>query len=473
MTFYTGITILTELIMLAMTIHVCSHSAFTKQQKVWFLLTFAAVMACAAAEYAVHCGYYDPKYARALTVITVLQFATSPLLGIFFSEALGRHRQRKAAVVAFYGVNLLVECVAAPFGWIFSFGAEGYTRGPLFALYEVFYFVSLMYLMISMVHVGRSFRHRDRGTILMILVVLAAGILPMTLFKIQITYLAIAISAGLCYIYYNDLIQQDIQAKLIADQEAISRKQEHIISGLANLIESRDLETGAHVARTSEFVRLLAEFARADGVYREHLDDRAIALMYRAAPLHDVGKIVVPDEILKKPGKLTQEEFALMKRHAAEGGRIVREVLGSVADSAYLSMAEQIAECHHERWDGSGYPAGLAGEDIPLCARIMAIADVYDALVSERCYKKAMPAAEALAVIREESGTHFDPSLVRVFLAHAAAFPGGDESVSCPCQRIEQSDAALRDPRDARRRHCEDPQGPWQSAIPTSPVIAK
>ncbi len=424
MTFYTGITILTELIMLAMTIHVRSHSAFSKPQKLWFLLTFAAVMACAAAEYAVHCGVYDPKYAIPLTVITVLQFATAPLLGIFFSEALGRNRQRKTAVVIFYCINLLVECVAAPFGWVFSFGSDGYTRGPLFLLYEVFYFVSLLFLIVSMVHVGRNFRHRDRGTIVMILIVLAAGILPMTLFKIHITYLAIAISASLCYIYYNDLIQQDIQAKLISDQETISRMQEHIISGLANLIENRDLETGEHVTRTSEFVRALAEFARADGVYRSRLNDRAISLMYRAAPLHDVGKIVVPDDILKKPGRLTEEEFAQMKRHASEGGRIVREVLGSVADSEYLSIAEEIAACHHERWDGKGYPAGLAGEDIPLCARIMAIADVFDALVSERCYKKAMPPEEALKIIREESGTHFDPSLVHVFLNHSTAFIG-------------------------------------------------
>ncbi len=426
MTFFAGITLLTELIMLAMTIHVCSHSAFTKTQKVWFILTFAAVMTCAAAEFAVHCGLYDPKFAIPLTVITILQFSTAPLLGIFFSEALGRHRQRKAAVVIFYCINLIVECVAAPFGWIFSFGEKGYTRGPLFLIYEVFYFISLLYLIVSMVHVGRSFRHRDRGTIVMILIVLVTGIVPMMLFKIHVTYLAIAISAGLCYIYYNDLIQQDIQSKMITDRKKISRMQEHIISGLANLIENRDLETGEHVTRTREFVRTLAEFAEADGVYRDSLNDHAISLMCRAAPLHDVGKIVVPDEILKKPGKLTEEEFALMKRHASEGGRIVREVLSGVADSEYLSVTEEIAACHHERWDGTGYPAGLKGEDIPLCARIMAIADVYDALTSERCYKKAMPPEEAIKIIKEESGTHFDPKLVDIFLKHIS---GADKRV--------------------------------------------
>ncbi len=435
MTFYACITILTELIMLAMTVHVRSHSAFTRTQKLWFLLTFAAVMACAAAEYAVHCGFYDPRFALPLTVVTILQFATSPLLGIFFSEALGRNRQRKRAVVVFYFINLLVECVSAPFGWIFSFGPEGYTRGPLFLLYGAFYFVSLLYLIVSMVHVGRSFRHRDRGTIVMILIVLIAGILPMTLFRTQITYLAIAISASLCYIYYNDLIQQDIQAKLAADRETISRMQEHIISGLASLIENRDLETGEHVTRTSEFVRILSEAAEADGVYPEQLDGRTLSMLYRAAPLHDVGKIIVPDEILKKPGKLMEEEFAQMKRHASEGGRIVREVLEGVANSEYLVMAEEIASFHHEHWDGDGYPSGLAGEDIPLAARIMAIADVFDALISERCYKEAMPAEQAFAVIREGAGTHFDPQLVRVFLDHRDAFLGIGTGVPVPEQQ--------------------------------------
>lgn len=418
MSFFAGITLLIELIMLALTIHVCSHSAFTKTQKVWFILTFAAIMACAAAEFTVHCGYYDPKFAVPLTIITILQFSTAPLLGIFFSKALGRHRQRKVAVVIFYCINLLVESVAAPFGLIFSFKENGYSRGPLFWIYEVFYFVSLLYLLVSMFHVGRSFRHRDRGTIIMILVVLVAGILPMTLYKIHITYLAIAVSAGLCYIYYNDLIQQDIQAKLITDQETISHMQENIISGLANLIDSRDLETGEHVLRTSELVRGLAKRAAENGVYAENLSDHAISLMYRAAPMHDVGKIIVPDEILKKPGRLTEEEFEQMKQHASEGGRIVREVLGGVADDEYLSVAENIASCHHERWDGGGYPAGLKGEEIPLPARIMAIADVYDALTSERCYKEAMTQNEAVKIIEEESGTHFDPKLAEIFIEY-------------------------------------------------------
>ncbi len=421
MTFYTGITILTELFMLALALHVIRYSGITRTQKLWFLLTFFTVMLCAGAEYAVHCGAYHPRFALPLTILTVLQFSAAPLLGIFFSGALGLPRQRKIAIL-FLGLNLLAEIVAAPFGWVFRFSGSGYSRGDYFLIYELFYSFSLIYLLISMVRVGRRFRHRDTGTIVMILVVLGAGILPMTLYQINITYLAIAISASLCYIYYNDLIQQDIQAELIANQEKMSQMQEHIISGLANLIESRDLETGEHVARTGRYVRALSEFARKDGVYVDQLDDHFISLMVRAAPLHDVGKIVVPDHILKKSGKLTEEEFAQMKRHASEGGRVVREVLGGVADEEYLSFASDVAACHHERWDGKGYPAGLAGEAIPLSARIMAVADVFDALISERCYKKAMPPEKAFAIIREGAGTQFDPKLAGAFLEHGEDF---------------------------------------------------
>ena len=132
--------------------------------------------------------------------------------------------------------------------------------------------------------------------------------------------------------------------------------------------------------------------------------------------LHDVGKIVVSDTILKKPTKLTPEEFEQIKEHARSGGVIVHRILSGVADESYLDFASDIAMYHHERWDGNGYPAGLKGEEIPLCARIMAIADVYDALTSERCYKKAIPPQKAVKIIEEGSGTHFDPKLVEIFL---------------------------------------------------------
>ncbi|MBO4217263.1 MAG: HD domain-containing protein [Clostridia bacterium] len=421
MTFYMSIIVMTELLMLAMTIHVLNYSGFTREQKAWYLLTFISIMVCAAAEFAVHCGYYDEVFAIPLTVVTVLQFSIAPLLGVFFTGALGLHRQARLASF-FFSLNLVVEIIAAPFGWVFYFDAEGYHRGKVFILYTAFYLISLLYLIIHMVIVGNKFRRRDVWTIAMILVILVAGIIPMTLFNLNITYIAIAIAASLCYIYYNDLVQQDIQAELVANQKKLSEMQEHMISGLANLIEDRDTETGEHILRTSAYVKTLAENARKEGIYTDELDDRFIFLLYTLAPMHDIGKIVVPDTILRKPGKLTAEEFEQMKKHAAVGGSVVREILNGVTDEEYLSLASDIATYHHEWWNGAGYPKGLKGDEIPLTARIMAIADVYDALISERCYKKAMTAEEAFKIIGEEAGTHFDPKLAAVFLKYREEF---------------------------------------------------
>ena len=285
---------------------------------------------------------------------------------------------------------------------------------------------AIIYLVISMIIVGRKFHHRDFVTIIMIIVVLIAGIIPMAIFKLNITYIAIAIGASLCYIYYNDLIQQDTKQELLENQQRISDMQSHMISGLANLIENRDIDTGGHISRTSRYVKTLAEDARKDGVYADVIDDRFINLMYTLAPMHDIGKIIIPDRILKKPGRLTAEEFEQMKQHAAVGGSVVREVFSGITDEEYLSFASDIATYHHERWDGTGYPSGLKGEEIPLSARIMAIADVFDALVSERCYKTAMSAEEAYEIIREGAGTHFDPQLSAVFINHKTEFEAPD-----------------------------------------------
>ena len=421
MDFYTALIILTELLMLSMVFHVLNYSGFTKEQKTWYLLTFITIMLCSAAEFAVHCGYYDPRFALPLTIVTVIQFSLSPMLAVLFIGALGLKRQSRIAA-GFFSVNALAQIALAPSGRVFYFNEEGYFRGDLFLVYEGFYIVSLTYLVICMVIVGRKFRRRDVPTIIMILVILVAGIIPMTLFNLNITYIAIAMSASLCYIYYNDLVQQDTRAELFGKQERLAEMQRHMISGLAGIIETRDLETGEHIYRTSRYVKLLAEKAREEGIYQRQLTDRFITLMYNLAPMHDIGKIIVPDAILKKPARLTIEEYREMMKHAAAGGEIVNEVLRGVADEEDVSFAADIANYHHEKWDGTGYPEGLKGERIPLSARIMAIADVYDALVTERCYKKAMSREEAFAVMLEGSGKHFDPKLTEVFLKYKDEF---------------------------------------------------
>lgn len=414
--FYICATILIDLMMIAMILHVVRYSGFTRQQKVWFVSTFVSIIICSAAELAVHYGGYNPAMAIPLTVITVIQFSLSPLLAVFFSGALGL---RKEAVLAirFFALNVLLEILSAPFGWVFFFDETGYHRGEFFLIYEIGYFVALGYLVISMIIVGKRFRHRDFSTIIMVLVIMVAGIVPMTVLNVHIAYISIGICACMCYTYYNDLVQGDNQEELISSRDRVAQMQEHIVSGLANLIESRDTETGGHVARTSRFAREIAESARSQNVYADKIDERFISLLYTLAPMHDVGKIVVTDQILRKPGKLTPEEYEQMKVHASAGGAIARQILDGIASEEYIRFASDIATYHHEKWDGSGYPSGLAGEKIPLCARIMAIADVYDALVSERCYKKAMPVDQALDVIRQEAGTHFDPKLAEVFLS--------------------------------------------------------
>ena len=421
MTFYMATTILIVLLMAAMTIHVSKHDGFNRSQKGWFIATFATISFCSLAEFAVHCGYYDPKYSVILTILTVLQFSLAPCLAMLFAGALGVKHQGKIAV-AYLAISFISEVICAPFGWIFQFNNEGYSRSNAFIIYEVLYFLSLAYLIVVLVYVGKKFQHRDLGTIIMILVVLAAGIVLMTAFNLHVAYLAVACSSVLCYVYYNDLVEQDNYLELVDKERKISSMQVHIISGLANLIESRDTETGEHVARTSAYVKALAEKCREEGVYSSIIDDHYITLLYTLAPMHDVGKILVSDKILRKPGRLTQEEFEEIKKHAALGGKVVRQILSEITDEEYLSFASDIATYHHEKWNGMGYPMGLKGKEIPLCARIMAIADVFDALVSKRCYKDAMTMDEAFQTIEEESGTHFDPLLVEVFLKHKDVF---------------------------------------------------
>ena len=420
---YMGAIVLIELLMLTMTFHVQRYPGFTQVEKRWYIATFAAVFICGGAEMiSIWFDGRGPAYALPMTVLTVLQFSVSPLLPVFFVGALGMRRQAGIAASVF-SLHVLAEIVSAPFGWIFYCDANGtYFRGGQYIIYEAFFIISLVFLIVCLVIVGRRFKKRDFHTIIMVFVVMAAALLPLILYKVYTDYLGIGMCASLCYIYYNDLVQEDILGKLVANQKKLFYMQEHTISGMANLIESRDVETGGHVSRTSRYVRTLTECARQEGVYAGALNDRYVSTLYMMAPMYDVGMIVVPDHILKKPGKLTGEEYAEMKRHASEGGRVVREVLSGVADEEFVALASEMATYHHERWDGTGYPYGLAGEDIPLSARIMAIADVFDALISERCYKSPMPVESAFDVIRQEAGVHFDPRLAEVFLKHREEF---------------------------------------------------
>lgn len=191
----------------------------------------------------------------------------------------------------------------------------------------------------------------------------------------------------------------------------------NVIEGMSSLIESRDGNTGEHVMNTREYVKMLSSELLRRGMYPDIINEKFVATIVRVAPLHDVGKIKISDVILNKPGRFTPEEFELMKQHTVLGGEIVADILGEDADPYMLQMAEVVATYHHEKWDGSGYPEGLAGESIPLAARIMAIADVFDAIISKRVYKEALDIEEGFAELLRCQGKHFDAELVQVFLA--------------------------------------------------------
>ena len=239
------------------------------------------------------------------------------------------------------------------------------------------------------------------------------------------------------YIKLLDGYNQDLQEQVAQKTAHIVRMSDNLILSLAVMVESRDNSTGGHIRRTSDVVRMLVDTMRArdlvPGGY--DLNDDFCRMLIKAAPMHDLGKIAVDDAILRKPGRFTPEEYTKMKAHAAEGARIVHEILKDTDDAAFHTLAENVAHYHHERWDGSGYPEGLKGDAIPPEARIMAIADVYDALVSRRVYKDSMSFAQADAIMMEGMGSQFDPHLKDAYIAARPA-------LEAYYSHLDESDAA-------------------------------
>jgi len=207
-----------------------------------------------------------------------------------------------------------------------------------------------------------------------------------------------------------------LEAEVARRIEEVTVLQEVAITAMTSLAESRDNETSAHVQRTAEYVRELAMYLRNDANFAEALSLENIYLIVKSAPLHDIGKMGIPAMILWKPGKLTHEEFELVKMHPLMGkNSIIRAEALIKKPESFLRFAKEMVYSHHEKWDGGGYPEGLSGEQIPISARLMAIADVYDALISRRVYKNALPHANAVDIIQSEAGKHFDPALVAAF----------------------------------------------------------
>ena len=217
--------------------------------------------------------------------------------------------------------------------------------------------------------------------------------------------------------YYNNIENYNAQLeKEVALKTAdILHIKDMLVLGMADMVESRDNNTGGHIKRTSAVVRVFAEKLCSYGI-NLGLNEKFLRQVEKAAPMHDLGKIAIDDRVLRKPGKFTDEEYAEMKRHTTEGEKIVTSILKGVEDDEFVEIARNVALYHHEKWNGKGYPTGIAGKEIPIEARIMALADVFDALVSKRCYKDAFSYDKAFSIIEEDLGTHFDPELGKIFL---------------------------------------------------------
>lgn len=232
------------------------------------------------------------------------------------------------------------------------------------------------------------------------------GIIPRIL-----TLLSLAALLRLLTVRTSKLLSEDAD-----NYESLIMYNQDMIYGFATLVESRDESTGGHIKRTSIYAEMLAEELGKTERYKNIIDDEFIGCIAMVAPLHDIGKISIPDNILCKPGRLTPSEFAIMKTHAEKGGQMVRDTFSHIADERYKTMAYEVARYHHEKWNGKGYPEGLSGEKIPLPARIMAVADVFDAVSEKRCYRDAMPIEECFRIIENGMGTDFDPDAAAAFL---------------------------------------------------------
>jgi putative two-component system response regulator len=231
------------------------------------------------------------------------------------------------------------------------------------------------------------------------------------------THLALA-KANCSLQEQNYLLERRVEERT----SELARTQDAAIYLMASLAETRDNETGQHIHRTQHYVKTLADVLCNSSAYREYLSDQNRELLFKSAPLHDIGKVGVPDDILLKPGPLQGEEWEEMKRHSLYGRVAIERVEEDIGPCDFLETAKEIAYTHHERWNGTGYPEGLKEDDIPISGRLMAVADVYDALISRRVYKPAYSHEKAVEILRSERGAHFDPEVLDAFLETEGQF---------------------------------------------------
>lgn len=328
-----------------------------------------------------------------------------------------RFRRRiEIALHALLFVQIIFVIVSSIFGLGYFYDDNNiYHRGSLYLLINLAPVLMLVMCAVILICFGKRVAIRVKIAFwVYIIAPLVAIIIQSISYGVQ--YIIIAIVTGSVFMYFAILKEQAEEYKKQTD--AIEKLQNGLILVLADLVESRDKCTGDHIKKTAEYVRIIMEQLIEDNVYVNELTDSFVEDVVRSAPLHDIGKIQVPDAILNKPGRLSPDEFEIIKTHTTAGRDIISSAIDMVSEeeSGYLYEARNLAYCHHEKWNGSGYPQGLVGENIPLSARIMAVADVFDALISKRSYKEPMPFEEAIGIIKDSSGTHFDPKIVDSFI---------------------------------------------------------
>ena len=289
----------------------------------------------------------------------------------------------------------------------------------------VCYLVILLYFILIFVFTVRRIKYlevRKRINVMSFLFISLLILISQIIFpEILISSLVPAFSLIALYINIEDPVLRRME-----------NYNSEIVTSFATLVESRDSSTGSHVKRTKSYVKIILDEIKTNNLYSSIMTKDFEDKMMNAAPMHDIGKISIPDTILQKPGKLTDEEYSVMKKHSVLGGEIIQEIFKDMDDKEFLNIAYDVTRYHHEKWNGNGYPEGLVGKEIPFSARIMAIADVFDAISAKRCYRDAMPLEKCFAIIKEGKGVDFDPVLTDLFL-------NAKEKVEKVCKESQES----------------------------------
>lgn len=321
--------------------------------------------------------------------------------------------KRKEIRVAYSLPGIIAIVLTAAFLPQLAFLAGEYTDYSMgYSVYVVFGTV-ILYCILTIVLIIANYRYIPRHKRENLLVTLICIFLVLTLQVVFPEALITCIAATLVTV--GIFINMENPAI-----RGLEHYQNEMVMGFATLVENKDDNTGGHIRRTSAYAVLIAENLRKNKKYKNVITRDFLDNLVQSAPMHDVGKIGIPDAILQKPGRLTPEEFDVMKQHPVIGGKIIRDTFGHLFNGEYENMAYQVARYHHEKWNGKGYPEGISQNQIPLCARIMAVADVFDAVSAKRCYRDAMPLEECYSIIENGRGTDFDPDVVDAFLADRA-----------------------------------------------------